>query len=75
MTVSMSASTLVSHMFSTPRQTTHFLESGPTDGPLMIFLHGWPCISLMWRAQMDAFAADCWHRPYAGSAALEAGPR
>ncbi|MHC5731831.1 MAG: alpha/beta fold hydrolase, partial [Nostoc sp.] len=27
----------------------------------MIFLHGWPEISLVWRAQMDAFAADGWH--------------
>jgi pimeloyl-ACP methyl ester carboxylesterase len=28
----------------------------------MIFLHGWPSISLMWRAQMDAFALEGWHR-------------
>jgi pimeloyl-ACP methyl ester carboxylesterase len=54
-------STLVSRTFSTPRQTTHFLECGPGSGPLMIFLHGWPEISLIWRAQMDAFAADGWH--------------
>ncbi|WP_426700146.1 alpha/beta fold hydrolase [Rhodanobacter sp. Col0626] len=27
----------------------------------MIFLHGWPSISFMWRAQMEAFAADGWH--------------
>ena len=27
----------------------------------MIFVHGWPSIGLMWRAQMDAFAADGWH--------------
>lgn len=30
-----------------PRQTTHYLECGPADGPLMIFLHGWPGIGLM----------------------------
>lgn len=41
----------------------------------MIFLHGWPGIGLMWRAQMDAFAADGWHcvapdlRGYGGSSA------
>ena len=39
----------------------------------MIFLHGWPELSLIWRAQMDAFAADGWHcvapdmRGYGGS--------
>jgi len=63
------------HTFSTPRQTTHYIECGPADGPLMIFLHGWPSIGLMWRAQMDAFAADGWHcvapdlRGYGGSSA------
>ena len=34
---------------------------GLADGPLMMFLHGWPSIGLMWRAQMEAFAADGWH--------------
>ena len=53
--------TLVSRTFNSSRQTTRYLECGPTDGPLMIFLHGWPSIGLMWRAQMDAFAADGWH--------------
>lgn len=41
----------------------------------MMFLHGWPELSLMWRAQMSAFAADGWHciapdmRGYGGSSA------
>lgn len=41
----------------------------------MMFLHGWPSINLMWRAQMDTFAADGWHcvapdlRGYGGSSA------
>lgn len=52
--------TISSHMFGTARQQTHYLESGPADGPLMIFLHGWPCAGSMWRAQMHAFAADGW---------------
>src|SRR5450755_2356241 len=75
MTASMSASVLVSRVFSTLRQTTHYIECGPADGPLMIFLHGWPCFSLMWRAQMNAFAADGWRcvapdlRGYGGSSA------
>ena len=49
-----------SHTLRTPRQTTTYLQSGPGDGPLMIFLHGWPSMALMWRAQMDAFAAEGW---------------
>ena len=66
---------LVSRTFSTPRQTTHYIECGPADGPLMFFLHGWPELSLMWRAQLDAFAADGWRcvapdlRGYGGSSA------
>jgi pimeloyl-ACP methyl ester carboxylesterase len=41
----------------------------------MIFLHGWPQIGLMWRAQIDAFASEGWRciapdmRGYGGSSA------
>jgi len=41
----------------------------------MIFLHGWPGIGLMWRAQVEAFASEGWHcvapdmRGYGGSSA------
>jgi pimeloyl-ACP methyl ester carboxylesterase len=72
------SSTLNSRTFSTPRHTTHYLESGPEDGPLIMFLHGWPELSLMWRAQMEAFAAQGWHciapdmRGYGKSSAPEA---
>ena len=57
---SMPSSTLVSNTFRTPRHTTRYLECGPVGGPLMMFLHGWPELSLMWRAQMDAFASEGW---------------
>ncbi len=66
-------STTDPHTFSSPRHTTRYWEAGPTDGPLMIFLHGWPEIGLMWRAQLEAFAAEGWHcvapdmRGYGGS--------
>jgi len=52
---------LTTHTFSTPRHSTHYFECGPRNGPLMIFLHGWPGIGLMWRAQMNALSADGWH--------------
>ena len=68
-----SAVTLLSRTFETPRQTTRLHECGAADGPPMIFLHGWPGIGLLWRAQMEAFAAEGWHcvapdlRGYGGS--------
>ncbi|WP_041592410.1 alpha/beta fold hydrolase [Terriglobus roseus] len=71
----MPSAMLASRTFSTPRHTSHYLECGMANGPLMIFLHGWPELSLIWRAQMDAFAADGWHcvapdmRGYGGSSA------
>jgi pimeloyl-ACP methyl ester carboxylesterase len=67
--------TLGQRSFESSRQTTRYLETGPADGPLMIFLHGWPSIALMWRAQMNTFAAEGWHcvapdlRGFGGSSA------
>ena len=69
---------LQSRMLRTARHTTHFIECGPADAPLMIFVHGWPSLSLMWRAQMIAFAKEGWRciapdmRGYGGSSAPEA---
>lgn len=66
---------LTVHTFSSPRHTTRYLEAGPANGPLMIFLHGWPEIGLMWRAQIEAFASEGWRciapdmRGYGGSSA------
>jgi len=66
---------LIARTFSSPRHATHYWEAGPADGPLMIFLHGWPQIGLMWRAQIEAFASDGWRcvapdmRGYGGSSA------
>ena len=66
---------LTARSVRSPRHTTHYWESGPSDGPLMIFLHGWPGIGLMWRAQLEAFAVEGWHciapdmRGYGGSSA------
>jgi pimeloyl-ACP methyl ester carboxylesterase len=57
----MASSLLAARRVRTSRHATHYWESGPSTGPLMIFLHGWPGIGLMWRAQMEAFAAEGWH--------------
>jgi soluble epoxide hydrolase / lipid-phosphate phosphatase len=40
---------------TTSRHTTHYLAAGPADGPLIIFVHGWPELSLSWRHQLPVF--------------------
>jgi pimeloyl-ACP methyl ester carboxylesterase len=66
---------LTAHIFRSPRHTTRYWEAGPANGPLMIFVHGWPETGLMWRAQMEAFASQGWRcvapdmRGYGGSSA------
>jgi pimeloyl-ACP methyl ester carboxylesterase len=37
--------------------TTFYLAAGPEDGPLVIFVHGWPELSLSWRHQLPAMGA------------------
>ena len=70
--------TLTDATFRSTRHATHYWETGPADGPLMVFLHGWPEIGLVWRAQIEAFASEGWRciapdmRGYGGSSALNA---
>jgi pimeloyl-ACP methyl ester carboxylesterase len=66
---------LEARIFRSPRHTTRYWEAGPVDGPLIMFIHGWPGIGLIWRAQMEALASEGWRcvapdlRGYGGSAA------
>jgi pimeloyl-ACP methyl ester carboxylesterase len=66
---------LIARTVSSPRHTTRFWQAGPDDGKLLIFLHGWPGIGLMWRAQLQALASEGWRciapdmRGYGGSSA------
>ena len=34
-----------------------YYAAGPANGPLLIFLHGWPAIGKLWKLQLDAFSA------------------
>lgn len=34
-----------------------YLAAGPEDGPLLVFLHGWPELAISWRHQLPVFAA------------------
>jgi pimeloyl-ACP methyl ester carboxylesterase len=66
---------LTAKTLASKRHTTRYWQAGPADGPLIIFLHGWPQIALIWRAQMEALAREGWRciapdmRGYGASAA------
>jgi pimeloyl-ACP methyl ester carboxylesterase len=45
------------HTVKTARHTTGYLACGAEKGPLLIFCHGWPELSLSWRHQLPALAA------------------
>jgi len=34
----------------------HVLEAGPADGPMIVFLHGFPDCCYAWRKQVEYFA-------------------
>ena len=52
----MFSTAIESHVHETPRHRTHYLAAGPADGPLLIFVHGWPELSRSWRHQLPVFA-------------------
>ena len=70
----MNEPTFTPHQLATARHHTTWLEVGPADGPLLVFIHGWPELGLVWRAQLTHFAAAGWRcvapdmRGYGGSA-------
>lgn len=43
---------ITEHIVKTERHTTFYLAAGPSDGPLLIFVHGWPELSISWRHQL-----------------------
>lgn len=45
------------HTVKSARHTTGYLACGAQAAPLLIFVHGWPELSLSWRHQLPAFAA------------------
>ncbi len=56
----MSRTVIEQHSVEAARHRTAWIEVGPTDGPLLIFLHGWPALGLIWRSQLEHFAANGW---------------
>src|SRR5690348_17068620 len=45
------------HIAKSSRHTTFYLSCGAEDAPPIIFVHGWPELSISWRHQLPAFAA------------------
>jgi pimeloyl-ACP methyl ester carboxylesterase len=52
----MSGVTIEERWVSTDRHRTFYLAAGPEDGPLLVFVHGWPELSISWRHQLPVFA-------------------
>lgn len=71
----MTGSFVVTRHVQTARHRTAWIEAGPADRPLMIFIHGWPELGIVWRAQVEHLAAAGWRciapgmRGYGGSSA------
>jgi len=45
------------HVAKTQRHTTFYLACGAEDAPLIIFVHGWPELSISWRHQLPCMAS------------------
>jgi soluble epoxide hydrolase / lipid-phosphate phosphatase len=48
---------ITEHTTKTPRHTTFYLAAGPENGPLVLFIHGWPELSISWRHQLPVLAS------------------
>jgi pimeloyl-ACP methyl ester carboxylesterase len=51
----MSAFDITEHVAASPRHKSSYLSAGPIQGPVILFLHGWPELSLSWRHQLLCF--------------------
>ncbi len=45
------------HVAKSARHTSFYLACGAEDAPPIIFIHGWPELSISWRHQLPVFAA------------------
>jgi pimeloyl-ACP methyl ester carboxylesterase len=48
---------ITEHTTKTARHSTFYLAAGPVEGPLVIFIHGWPELSSSWRHQLPSLAS------------------
>jgi pimeloyl-ACP methyl ester carboxylesterase len=45
------------HIAKSARHTTFYLACGGAHRPVIIFVHGWPELSMSWRHQLPCFAS------------------
>jgi hypothetical protein len=45
------------HTVKSGSHATFYLAAGPLDGPLIVFVHGWPELAISWRHQLPTLAA------------------
>ena len=53
----MDPSIITEHSAKTGSHRSFFLAAGPEDGPLIVFVHGWPELSISWRHQLPVFGS------------------
>ena len=53
----MLSTTVSEYVVRTGDHQSFYLAAGPADGPLIIFVHGWPELAISWRHQLPCFAA------------------
>ena len=47
---------ITDNVIKTARHTSFYLAAGPESGTPIIFVHGWPELSISWRHQLPTFA-------------------
>lgn len=52
-------STITKHdvVYAGGEKTIHYLAAGPVNGPLIMFIHGWPATAITWKTHIDTFAS------------------
>ena len=53
----MISTTVAEYVAHTGNHHTAYLAAGPADGPVIVFVHGWPELAISWRHQLPCFAA------------------
>jgi pimeloyl-ACP methyl ester carboxylesterase len=48
---------ITEHVAKSARHTSFYLSAGSADGAPIVFVHGWPELSISWRHQLPAFGA------------------
>lgn len=56
----MAGATITEATTASARHRTSYLRCGPDDGPLVVFVHGWPERAISWRHQLRHFGELGW---------------